>query len=371
MVSIVNGGGALGLNNQPSAASVAGQWTYSPYGEVLTYDALAAGGVHPAVVFGHKTLAVDRLDAPTLTWENESEPGAGDGSLFETQRLVPDGRLIAYARNRTLDIKRGRPLQNDPNAAGSPLSSGGFQGSSVSTQVPVVSLTQRTMDGTNLYSYLLSSPAIGRDPMGTYFLPDTLISATVALGERGKDLAKMGGLNYVRAQLAQNMATLYGGNMIMIDSILTEVSGVGLGAAGGGVGLYQAVERLGGQNSAELFELAGRNFRPNLQALTQFSGRFRDVLFHAHHLIPQGGGLRERFMRIGVNVDNPIFGQWVQDVKHIALHQDGAYVDMFRVFISRLENSGKTGAEAVQETMNFITQQVMPKYRKYGLETPF
>ncbi|MBX3389126.1 MAG: hypothetical protein KF691_06680 [Phycisphaeraceae bacterium] len=73
---------------------------------------------HPSMVFGHKTLAIDRLDAPALSWDN------GVGSIFETRRLVPGAKLIAYARNRTFDIDTGRWLQQDPNASGVTLLSG-------------------------------------------------------------------------------------------------------------------------------------------------------------------------------------------------------------------------------------------------------
>ncbi len=220
VVSIVNGGGALGLNNQPSAASVAGQWTYSPYGEVLTYDALAAGGVHPAVVFGHKTLAVDRLDAPTLTWENESEPGAGDGSLFETQRLVPDGRLIAYARNRTLDTKRGRSLQGDPNCTGlAVLPSASLHGSIWFVGPQEAAIATRMGDGLSLFAHARGNPIDYADPLGLF-----------TMGELGMTMGVQG---------------LIGG--ILNGAITKSWSGALVGAAGGALsgGLGASVSAIG------------------------------------------------------------------------------------------------------------------------------
>ncbi len=373
VVSIVNGGGALGLNNQPSAASVAGQWTYSPYGEVLTYDALAAGGVHPAVVFGHKTLAVDRLDAPTLTWENESEPGAGDGSLFETQRLVPDGRLIAYARNRTLDTSRGRWLQNDPNASGLlVLSTIGYHGQSSSPGDLALSGQSRFADGLSLYGYTVSNPIVKSDPIGLFFtLPDTMITIAETALEKGQDLKKAGGLMFARAMLAKQMGTLYGGAYAVADGLLTEISGVGLGTAGGGMGLYQAVERLGGQNSGELFAFGETTFRANLTRLTGFSGQFMDAFYQAHHIIPQK--FREQFMRFGINIDNPIFGQWIRPAEHSAMHAKGAYNAAFDKLLAQMKSRGLENKpeEALEFALKFIRDEIVPNYKQYGLMPPF
>ncbi|MBX3388623.1 MAG: hypothetical protein KF691_04125 [Phycisphaeraceae bacterium] len=168
----------VGITNNLSGmsiAAVAGQWTYSPYGDVLTYDLISP---HPAMVFGHKTLAVDRLDSASLTWVDEEEEGSGDWQFFETQRLEPGAKLLAYARNRTLDIQRGRWLQSDPNASGLRTTQLSFYGSAPS-QHPALSLIQRTDDGLNLSGYLRFRPVSGRDPLGLSFLADLGASAGV------------------------------------------------------------------------------------------------------------------------------------------------------------------------------------------------
>jgi N12 class adenine-specific DNA methylase len=63
---------------------------------LLTYEQFHP---HPVVVFGHKSLVADRLDAPALSWDTAAS------SISENRRLMPGARLIAYARGRTTDIK--------------------------------------------------------------------------------------------------------------------------------------------------------------------------------------------------------------------------------------------------------------------------
>ena len=126
---------------------------------------------------------------------------------------------------------------------------------------------------------------------------------------------------------------------------------------------------MGGNRAADLLEFSASTFRENLSRLTGFSGRFMDIEFHAHHLIPKQ--FFARFRRLGVDIHNPIFGQWLQDTAHIALHQNGTYNAMFGSFINKLETSGMRGNEAVQATMEFIANEIMPKFKQLGLEPPF
>jgi YD repeat-containing protein len=152
LVSLVHQPGATG------AAQVAGQWTYSPYGQVLTYDSYVP---HPVVVFGHKTLVVDRLDTAALFWNTD------DGTVTEAQRLQPGVRLLAYARNRTLDIERGRWLQQDPNASGIIIAASmAIQGTPIRSMQQIISVNNRMQDGLSLYGYCVTNPVLQRDPSG-------------------------------------------------------------------------------------------------------------------------------------------------------------------------------------------------------------
>jgi len=170
-------------------ASIAGQWTYSPYGEVLTYDRLAE---HPEMLFGHKTLAVDRFDSPTLTWSYDE--GVPDGTFVESRRLEPGSRLFAYARNRTLDVQRGRWLQIDPNATSlAALCSLNFAGTQSNCQLAVASLSGRLTDGASLSSYVKSNPISGRDPVGLF----TFLDSPIAIGT-GIGMVTGGGMGYAR-----------------------------------------------------------------------------------------------------------------------------------------------------------------------------
>jgi hypothetical protein len=143
-----------------STVQIAAQWTYSPYGEVLTYEQFHP---HPVVVFGHKSLVVDRLDTQAVSWDTAL------GTISDTQRLIPGAKLIAYARNRTYSPGLGRWLQQDPNASGQGvLESIRFFGANPGHTLINVAYVKRLGDGLNLAAYLSSNPVMSSDPTGLF-----------------------------------------------------------------------------------------------------------------------------------------------------------------------------------------------------------
>ncbi|MBS0190197.1 MAG: HNH endonuclease, partial [Planctomycetes bacterium] len=118
---------------------------------------------------GHKSLAVDRLDAPALVWQ--------DGAISENQRLVPDGRLIAYARNRTLDIDKGRWLQMDPNeTAIRVIDTLVSHGCTQLFRPSVASVQGRASSTIHFFQYTTSNPVANSDHLG--LMLDTLMEAS-------------------------------------------------------------------------------------------------------------------------------------------------------------------------------------------------
>jgi hypothetical protein len=170
-------GDVIALLHRASAsttAEIAAQWTYSPYGEVLTYEQFHP---HPVVVFGHKSLVVDRLDSQSVAWDTDL------GTLSETQRLIPGARLLSYARNRTYAPSLGRWLQQDPNASGQKLSQSiGFHGRTDVAIAVGLMLETRASDGLNLFGYTRSNPIMGDDPLGLFvgsaLMPYATLGAT-------------------------------------------------------------------------------------------------------------------------------------------------------------------------------------------------
>ncbi|MFN9974697.1 MAG: hypothetical protein ACK58T_32880 [Phycisphaerae bacterium] len=164
-----------------SAAQVAAQWTYSPYGEVLSRESFTAGGGTgpsvPTMVFGHKGLATDRLDKPLDFWDSSGQ------NLFDTQRLEPGANTLVYANNRTLKPSLGRWMQQDPNASGQGLiaSIGIHGGSEVAVAMAIV-LETRIGDGLSLFGYARANPVQNGDPLGlfvgTAFTPYATIAVT-------------------------------------------------------------------------------------------------------------------------------------------------------------------------------------------------
>jgi hypothetical protein len=59
--------------------------------------------------------------------------------------------------------------------------------------------------------------------------------------------------------------------------------------------------------------------------------------------------------RLGLNVDNPIFGQWAERAAHNALHTAG-YNQEWRLFLGSLERAGTYGDDAYRAVVRFINQ---------------
>ncbi|HEX8876104.1 MAG TPA: hypothetical protein VF777_05100 [Phycisphaerales bacterium] len=148
-----------------SGAQVVAQWTYSPYGVVLTSEtfATASGASVPSMVFGHKGLATDRLDRPLDFWDSSGQ------NLFDTQRLEPGADTLVYANNRTLLPRLGRWLQSDPNASGLiVLDTLGFHGQRMHPAIGSMSLAARLRDGLALGQYVSGDPIGRSDPTGLF-----------------------------------------------------------------------------------------------------------------------------------------------------------------------------------------------------------
>lgn len=147
---------ALAVVDGQNPAQVVRQWTYSPYGEVLTSDHL---GESIESHIGHKGLFLDRLDAPVTT---------GD----ESPRLVPMAHASYHNRNRTYQPGLGRFLQMDPNSSGLALmTASASHGSGVAALGIAFSMQGMLGDGMNLYQYLGSNPWTRSDPMGLSYDP--------------------------------------------------------------------------------------------------------------------------------------------------------------------------------------------------------
>jgi hypothetical protein len=190
-------GDVIALLHKASAsttAEIAAQWTYSPYGEVLTYEQFHP---HPVVVFGHKSLVVDRLDSQSVAWDTDL------GTLSETQRLIPGAKLLAYARNRTYSPQLGRWLQVDPNASGQSASSSVLMHGESPCAIDIrVELRERIRDGHSLFGYVAQNAITKGDPTGL-FIGGLLMPGPgdiLMIGVRGL----RGGLEEMLGQYAAN-----------------------------------------------------------------------------------------------------------------------------------------------------------------------
>ncbi len=156
-----------------AAAAVTAQWTWSPYGEVLTYEEFYP---HQPLNVGHKGLFVDRLNSGPLVFDMYTWTAA------ERPRLEPGAKLIAHTPNRTYAPDLGRWLQQDPNGGGSStIGDSRYHGEAPSEWSLAVDVQRRIGDGLNLFGYLGSSPLTRSDPMGLSWDPfDDMVDDFVA-----------------------------------------------------------------------------------------------------------------------------------------------------------------------------------------------
>jgi hypothetical protein len=165
-VLLDEGGDAIALcdlGGSGGAARVVAQYTYDPYGQVITHEHLHA---HAWLHAGHKGLFVDRLDLGVANSAGDDQP-----------RLASGANLLAYNRNRTLKPDLGRYLQQDPNATGMVLLAAlARHGSAMNALIGAFGLDSLYDDGPNLYQYLRGTSWSSSDPLGLFvWASDTLV----------------------------------------------------------------------------------------------------------------------------------------------------------------------------------------------------
>jgi hypothetical protein len=141
-----------------AAAAVTAQWTWRPYGKVLTYEEFYP---HQPLKVGHKGLFVDRLDTGPLVFDMYTWTAA------EPARLIPGAKLIGHTPNRTYSPGLGRWLQQDPHRSGI-LQVENLTHRAPSASITAVDLRERLVDGHSLYGYVRGEPISRRDELGLY-----------------------------------------------------------------------------------------------------------------------------------------------------------------------------------------------------------
>lgn len=171
------GGDVVALvNKEPNApASVAAQYTYDAYGQVITAETLLT---HPPLHAGHKALFFDNPQTPlysipaiyldhyiTLSFSDEN-PVLADGLSFGFYQM----------RNRVYSPLTGRFMQRDPNATSLTLiESVASLGRSLVTTVSTALPKAFYNDGINLHQYAKGNAHTNHDPFGLFL-------GTVSLG---------------------------------------------------------------------------------------------------------------------------------------------------------------------------------------------
>jgi len=146
------GGGGGGGSSQP--ASVAAQFVYNAYGEVIAAEHLSP---HPLLHAGHKGLFFDRLDGDASAGQVGEVINWEIGEELPT--LVANSVGLYQMRNRVYSPTLGRFMQRDPNATSMVLiESAAMHGKGIGAAVASISPDAMYGDGHNLYQYARANP---------------------------------------------------------------------------------------------------------------------------------------------------------------------------------------------------------------------
>jgi hypothetical protein len=313
VIALCDRGGANGT------ARVITQIVYDAHGSVIDrddpYGMAASAGKELRV--GHKGLFFDRLDAGI------SDPVTGQ----ETPRLWPGVRLSGYARNRTLHCDFGRWNQPDPNATGLPVQAGSvFHGQGLKDAVQRFDLESHFGDGVNLYSYALGRPTTVGDPLGLFGLLGGL-STGMSMADMASDMMDgaftgvLGGLGLI-LMVDEYDAYVDTAMDWAFDWSQPDDAYARSASWSAGIGYWSDEdETIDSDEDTVLIAaiMAG---------------------VHDHHGFPQE--FREKFRRLGINIDDPKFRPKLKDVYHLrAVHgknasrQGGAYNKFWGDFLDR------------------------------------
>ncbi len=325
---------------------------------MVTAESLFA---HALLRAGHKGLFFDRLDL-----------GVADPlTLEETPRLAVGADLLGNARNRVYSPRLGRWVQRDPNGTGQTTANGQAKhGSVFEFSTASFLLARHQNDGPSAYGYLRQSPMSGTDPLGLFFFPETLETVRQQASQFKDDLQKVGMVDAVRMVLMRNMSGIYYTQMAVVDSMLAEFSGAGLAVGGAGLMAYETALNMskGGGSTVQLLDLTADNFRANLQILTGLD-RAMSRGFDAHHMIPQA--VRHLLKELGIEdmLHNPLLGQWVEESAHKMMQPPGGgeYNRAWNELLQGLIDRGASPTEAREQVLFFIKNEVVPRYKNFGL----
>ena len=153
-----------------AAATPLCQYTWSPYGELLAFDHLAA---MPDNTLGHQGLFVDRLDGTILTLS-----------------LLPNTTEIYHVRNRTYIPAIGRWGQRDiRGTSGVTLECLSTLGHVIQARLAPCDIRELFDNNVNVYQYCGSMPTRQLDPTGLFFgLADITVSAGFQMDSNGQTI---------------------------------------------------------------------------------------------------------------------------------------------------------------------------------------
>jgi hypothetical protein len=324
---------------------------------------------------GHQGLRFERLDRP---WESlygdipsvAATSVGGAGQVFDPSEVgTSSGTVTALGsfhgvylnRNRVYEPWIGRFTSVDPNGLGGPVQIRlTFRGvpplmSDVDNQ-----LSAHYRDGWAVHSAYAQSPFMRRDAAG-------LVSELDAI----EAPAALGALEMVRVRVMMFTIQHWSGISTAIGigyaGVAGEADPTGMGNPALAMEANMLMKSVGSSRSAEFLTQASGSFRENLRRLTGYAPEAIAGL-EAHHIIPQSPRIVSLLNTLGLGelVHSPLFGQFMNNAEHTALHagsaRGGLYNAEWEIFLDGLVKKNVDHNEAAQKLMNFITEEIGPRY---------
>jgi len=205
------------------------------------------------------------------------------------------------------------------------------------------------MQAGNLYVYCVNNPIMWADPSGESILLKSIAVAAVAALKAAvtKGTAKASG--FVTTKVVTMVTTSTGAVIAVKKTVAKNVDFI-----------MEKAKQIANWGGSVFKKLDANNFRENLRILTERS-KTSIKGFEAHHIFPQH--FRADFAKMGINVDNPLFGSFVQKQIHRSFNH--SYNAIWEAFWTPFRNTGTL------PTQQQVLQKAMDLSRKFGFDLNF
>jgi len=158
------------------------------------------------------------------------------------------------------------------------------------------------MQASNLYVYCINNPIMFIDPSGEFILKSAIFAAAVAAFKAKVKAGTVVATRVVTKKVVTTMTRASGAVVTVTQKIVKNVDLI-----------MEKANQIANWGGKVFRKLNVENFRHNLKVFTEVNSTYIQNK-HAHHIFPKF--LAKQFKAIGIDVNNPLFGSWVDKQHH-------------------------------------------------------